>query len=854
MLWNRFASSSANYPISSGATGINLPPTGGLVQRVNGLTNGVEYEISFSRQFAGGEPVYITIANNTTQYANNTFNSGTAGIKSWTFIANASECTILIMGIGASTSTTTNWHFRNTVSNSTPTGQVLVDLFDEKQIPLTLSVDNFQNAAEKTQSYSKAFKLPGTDRNNKILRNIYDITGHIAPGSVDFNPYLKTRTILQENGSTIFEGFMRLLNIGFKDDNIIYNVNLYSQTVQIKDILKDRKFYDLDFSELEHLYVKSTIKSSWDNTPGLLLRNPLPVNSFAGPTGAMNTTVLKYPFVDWSHGSTVANNPGAPPLPGPADGMPEFASLGQVFRPWISITYCLQKIFAEAGFTFTSSFLSSVDSKNLYMDFNWGANRAPMQGGTFGLSEWKHSSSTGSFFASNVVWTNIPLRSYFGWGGISIIIPGYNQNTNVFTTQNSFTNLQWNTSAVKWENTSGVDIVIILETIKNGGLNPYDTVSATFTAFANTVATYNPPNTFWPELMLGDTVEQRWITQDPLASPTAVRIWEGGVAVETNIIAQTVNVVSSTVLQTKRGKLGQWEFLKGLLDMFNLLTVEDPTNSQNIIIEPYDVIFPPIGPGGGSVDLASRGITLDWTDKVDTKDINLKPLTKLKKITNFEYQEDNNDYTFQNYKNALGGYLYGSQVFDASGLTLIVGTGKVSAKPFAATLNKPFAGTVPDLWTPAIYKLKDDGTTEEFDNKPRILYDNGRVTQSQGTFYIPSANGESSENANTYLQFSGFSQIPITPTTRDLNFGTCQLIGENNNTALTLYNRFYSKYYGDLYNPDTRIVKLKINLNAADINQFSFSDIVMVKNRAYRINKIDYNPGQLAKVELILIP
>ena len=34
-------------------------------------------------------------------------------------------------------------------------GSVICDLYEDEDIPLTLSVDNFKNVAEKVQSYSK---------------------------------------------------------------------------------------------------------------------------------------------------------------------------------------------------------------------------------------------------------------------------------------------------------------------------------------------------------------------------------------------------------------------------------------------------------------------------------------------------------------------------------------------------------------------------------------------------------------------------------------------------------------------------------------------------------------------------
>ena len=68
-----------------------------------------------------------------------------------------------------------------------------------------------------------------------------------------------------------------------------------------------------------------------------------------------------------------------------------------------------------------------------------------------------------------------------------------------------------------------------------------------------------------------------------------------------------------------------------------------------------------------------------------------------------------------------------------------------------------------------------------------------------------------------------------------------------------LYNIYWSPYYNELYDIDTRYMTLKVNLNASDINQFNFYDKVMIKNKEYRVNKIDYKPNDLSTVEFILI-
>ena len=77
---------------------------------------------------------------------------------------------------------------------------------------------------------------------------------------------------------------------------------------------------------------------------------------------------------------------------------------------------------------------------------------------------------------------------------------------------------------------------------------------------------------------------------------------------------------------------------------------------------------------------------------------------------------------------------------------------------------------------------------------------------------------------------------------------TCGKYNSNN-----LFNYYWLPYFNELYNPDTRTMTLKVNLNAGDINRFEFYDTVFIKNREFRVNKIDYKPNDLATVEFILI-
>jgi hypothetical protein len=307
------------------------------------------------------------------------------------------------------------------------------------------------------------------------------------------------------------------------------------------------------------------------------------------------------------------------------------------------------------------------------------------------------------------------------------------------------------------------------------------------------------------------------------------------------------------LLDVLRGELGQWEFIKGILTMFNLITMPDEDNPNNILIEPYSDVF--INNTSGTT-LASRSIQHDWTDKIDVSEMKLTPLTDLNRNTIFKFVEDEDDFVFNQYKFDVGGHLYGSLKYDATDeFNILEGTDEIIAEPFAATVVKALMDNFPDFITPSVYAMDKDGITEGFENSPRIMYNNG-VKDSGTSYYIPAQNGGSETIAETdFLQFSHLSTIPADGNSLDFHFGWNQLMtGVGAGTLRNLFNLYWLPYYAELYNPNTRSMTIKVNLTPSDISLFKFNDTVMIKNRVFRVNKIDYKPNDLATVEFILIP
>ena len=783
----------------------------GIMQKLSNLIVGQLYDVEIITSVATNLNFYVY--SGTSQQSVTPVS--TVGANNFQFTATSTNNVIILHSTGVSFCKSIS--IRQAAQNPSgaiqdlATGQVICDLYEDEDIPLTLSIDDFKNVAEQVQSYSKAFNLPATKRNNQIFDNIFEVTRDTS--GLAFNPYVRTQCELKQDGFILFQGYLRLIEIQEKQGEISYNVNLYSEAIALADFLEDRTFKDLDFSELTHQYTYTQIRNSWEGILGLT--SPLPVGTFAGTAGASTTGVLRYPFVDWNHSFSYDPSTGFPVLP----------NLESAFRPFISIKYIIQNIFAASPFSYTSNFIDNdADFQKLFMDFNWGNAQSPTVSNInnyWGQWAFQISGSTASVYAGTT-FTNLVLENI----GSNSVPPNYNLSTDIITA--TANGEQYNISGgYRIENTSvGATQTVECQWIKNTSVVFTQTLTISPSSYQD--FNFNITQT----LLTGETLQAQFKRSNPLSANT-VRMYESGTASTSSVIfnVNTVAITSNILLQTLRSELGQWQFLKGIMTMFNLVSVPDKNNPNNIIIEPYKNIF-----------LENSDSTkLDWTDKIDIEEIKLTPLTELNKKTIFKFVEDDDDWAFTFYKSEVENHLYGSQTFDASTSsnnlpTILTGEEEIIAEPFAATVPKPLDTQFSDFIVPSIYSYNpDDGTSEGFDNSPRIMYNNGKQTAALGTFvsctyYVPAQNGVSGDAfEDEFLQFSHLTDIPTTAATTDFHFGICQLIQPiGNPTTNNLFNTYWLPYLNELYNPNTRTMTLKVNLTPGDINTFKFFDTCLL--------------------------
>ena len=209
-------------------TGSGAAPGSGVFQLLNNLTAGVAYTLRVFTNTSAGAPAAIMEArvhnNSGTSLTSVIGNNGLDIVLNFTATSSIQIISLNYYSTSLST-TVTSISVKPSAPIVTTTfsdGQVICDLYEEEDIPLTLSIDDFKNVAEQVKSYSKDFNLPATKRNNRIFDNMFEVTR--SDNGIVFNPYVKTKCVLKQDGFLLFEGWLRMINIKDDEGEISYNV------------------------------------------------------------------------------------------------------------------------------------------------------------------------------------------------------------------------------------------------------------------------------------------------------------------------------------------------------------------------------------------------------------------------------------------------------------------------------------------------------------------------------------------------------------------------------------------------------------------------------------------------------
>ena len=230
-----------------------------------------------------------------------------------------------------------------------------LDVFEGFKFSFNYSIADIRHPEKRSTSYSKTIQCPGTQNNDEIFGQIYDF--NISNGydgtepniDVNFNPNKKAEASVQADGIEVMRGSIQLRKIKRKKSDYIYEVVFVGRLVDIFGVLGDKQLngfeFDeatqtnlpyIDFSDLNHYYTQGNQEASWTSPFG---------------------EGYVYPMIDY--GKYIGFD---------GSGLRKYFVTD--FKPAIYLKDIVDRIFAFAQFTYSSSFLSSAFFKRLIVPVN----------------------------------------------------------------------------------------------------------------------------------------------------------------------------------------------------------------------------------------------------------------------------------------------------------------------------------------------------------------------------------------------------------------------------------------------------------------------------------------------------
>ena len=696
--------------------------------------------------------------------------------------------------------------------------QFELDLFDNEEINLTYEIDDIRNIDSKNSGYSKSFSIPASKTNSKFFKHAYSLSD-----SGEWNPYEKAGAILVAEGIEVFHGFMKLDDIVKRDNHSFFNITLFEEIADLKTELGSKTLANLGWSQLSHDYTKTNIVDSW--TGNLELHD--------GTT----TDAIKYPFCNWI-GNFDDDN-----------GNLHMLNFQDAFRPWVNAKYIWDRIFDQSSFQYTSDFIDSNDFSKLYVDWNFGESFSQFGGGYSDFADFRIDTE---YFTGPADGPLLSQNAYTNPDYVAVTQVGAAQVGGV---NNGFFNLATDTFTATEDNQSVyVFVNALMKGAGSGDLLCEVSHNSTVPGCLPNQYLTSGPNLAGTTVIDQDGTSHTWDNTfqvlKSIYTGVGTFVLNQGETLKIKYAKTSVNQLrlaySNVIFHVQAGveldpttvgnrtKIKQFDFIKAITQMFNLVMVPHDSNPKYLKIEP-------------AKDYYESGETLDWTKKIDVSEIQIVP-HDISREYRFRMKNDQEDYHLQKYFETNDGKVFGEHIKRHPFEVVSNDIQEHENALFSPTYMKKYPGFA---FIPYIFG-KEDSEFSEIKNNIRILYDTG--VHNCNSFSSETQNGAQFSNQTTCLFFSPIQNL--TPTIDDLQVDYGQSISFTPG-GIVPYRTLFFEYYQDIIKQlterESRIVKVKAELNASDVVNFEFKDTIFFQNQLYRVNRLEYNttPGELSTIELI---
>ena len=707
------------------------------------------------------------------------------------------------------------------------------------EVPLTDDVSlnkvayDIENPQIRKTDFTKSITIPSTAETNKLFENLFDVKVALQT----FNPNLKTSYQLIIDGISVLNGYCQLIDIVIVDGLINYVLNAKGAVGDLYQSIGEAKLEDLDFISLNHTWNKTNIEASWTPTLG---------------------SGYVYPMIDW--------------------GAKSSQSIWQIedFKPAIFLKEYIDKIFAGAGYTYTSTFFTSTRFKSLVIpqssdvvslsdatikDRQFVAERDATNQTGIALGDLSNPSAMGTLIFNNVgsPFYNTSGNDYNATNGKWTVaekgnysFKGYIKSNFVYTETNAATTVfiqtaidtiseAWINLAIVRERAS-VETVIDLIRLDITSEMTGEIITSSYTSPNFTGSFKSAAIDFEVGDILTLRVNKIYVDGNVLAyfpdtTFTLKTDSQLGITVERKEI---LSGETMTMSDTTPKDIKQTDLLNAIIKRFNLYLEYDTNNDKNIIIEPReDYLTTDVE------DLQS------WVDV--SKDKIIKPLGALEngqyRFTDKE-DEDLVNTVYQTRK----GDVYGNKL-----LTLdndFQTSEKVIETIFAACPLVLSEGN--DRIISSIAFPRDVGGFAQEVALPKLLYWGGLLDTNYNWFLD---DGSTLWTKTTY-PYAGHLDNPYNPTF-DLCWGVPKLLFYDFSagglldllyTDSNCFNIYWKQYIDEITDKDSKILEVYLVLDSHRYDLLSFRKQYFIDGVYWRLLDVsDFNPldGETVKCRFI---
>ncbi len=685
---------------------------------------------------------------------------------------------------------------------------VYLDLGDIS-IKANYSSVEIQDISKRKSEYTNAFTLPFSKTNNDFFGHFYEV--NLSDAS--FRADVKAKCSIYVDSNLQFDGYIQLLKVDKLKET--YEVLSFGDIANISKELGEDKLNELDLSKYNHLLTQTNVEQSWAGNIYYVGSQP-------------NGSEILYPIIDYGQaysGESISSNDGAIRV--------------RNLRPAIKVKSLFDAIINKAGYTYTSTFLSSTFFTSQYMTLAndlEGAVTNSVDGFKVGMSADQALGVSTTIDFDN----ETSASGYFDVGG------------NFNTTSNAYVVPHNGVYKIRLQAVLNITTASTFASVGRLYVNGSPVLSVTLPTHLIGTGVDVYTNTFNTlELSAGDSVYI--VIEKAIGSSITIK---ANSTINSTLYDSFVQLIEAPA-SVEGGEVdlsagnnimpedNQIDFIKSILARYNLIVEVDNENPKNLNIIPLQ-------------DYYDAGTSKDWTDKIDeNKSIQIQPTTTIRnKSLNLKDLEDSD--TLNNYWQNHKGGIYNQKKFDFYG---DFGSGEL-------TIPTIFSSFAPKkMSNNQMYIAKHfewaDGEAKILKTKPKLFYYSGKKALAPTSYYkiLSEATGNyTNKTEYPFAHHYSMSGTQVQSTDKDIRFMSRDTFSFDSlvatQTSNDVYNDYWRKYLSNIYNKDARIMSANFHLTAQDISEFKYNDKIFIKDSYWRVNKISsYAMGvdNSTRVELIKI-